>query len=385
MQQQHQQHQQQMSYGNGRTTTTTPSSGATTSDSISPKYMSQSTIDLKKTHILSGNSNGSDNGACRMQPAESENNLATDMAAAARLSPFAVRSEFIGRKLSLDEQQTAVVAPMMANGSGGGGAHRSVTPVKKEGKPTIRKDSLKENIDKITQLQSKLMSGGERSASNLVRDSSFRNSLSKLDGKPPPLPPSTPPVLMTSSSDKHATIATPPPPTTPPVDQCTVAVINEETNQSSGASPLVIVAELSADAVLRSGGSATTTPTKMGASPSPPVDGSSPTKLLQRTEIVLRLNAPTAEAASQTDDNDTDGSCASVFTAIAVPAIADESPLNGADGTELSVSPDRCIGAPTPIVNRARHSIDVDCENLSKDLVSQLSPSDRLHHILGEL
>lgn len=69
-------------------------------------------------------------------------------------------------------------------------------------------------------------------------------------------------------------------------------------------------------------------------------------QLIQRTEVTLRVNTCTIDAASQTEKE------------------------------ELLC---------TPIPNRRKLQEEIECEKLSQDLVNYLSPSDRLKGILGEL
>lgn len=73
----------------------------------------------------------------------------------------------------------------------------------------------------------------------------------------------------------------------------------------------------------------------------PEIDG---LKLMQKSEIVLRVNAPTSEAGCQTEVD------------------------------EIQTM---------PLTPRKKHPEEIDCERLAKDLVSQLSPSDKLTHVLA--
>lgn len=73
----------------------------------------------------------------------------------------------------------------------------------------------------------------------------------------------------------------------------------------------------------------------------PEIDG---LKLIQKSEIVLRVNAPTSEAGCQTEDD------------------------------EIQIM---------PLTPRKKHQEEIDCERLAKDLVGQLSPSDKLTHVLA--
>ncbi|XP_053673728.1 uncharacterized protein LOC128723988 [Anopheles nili] len=147
---------------------------------------------------------------------------------------------------------------------------------------------------------------------------------------------------------------------------------------------------------------------------------------LQRTEIVLRVQAPTSEASSQTDGEDSGGVCRGVAEltidcgrkvevdtvpvlstvsygsqhlangTVSVATSTTNSPLgsppapgtppSGRDsgqrafvGVEPSTPPPP-VPPPTP---RKLHPEEIDCDKLSHDLVSQLSPSDKLHTILA--
>lgn len=68
-------------------------------------------------------------------------------------------------------------------------------------------------------------------------------------------------------------------------------------------------------------------------------------QLIQRTEVTLRINTTTSDAASQTERE------------------------------ELA----------TPLPTRRKFQEEIDCEKLSQDLVNYLSPSDRLKGILGKI
>ena len=74
---------------------------------------------------------------------------------------------------------------------------------------------------------------------------------------------------------------------------------------------------------------------------------------MQRTEVVLRVNAATSDAASQTDMLDQ--------TEPEAPAKTQEIP-------------------PA----RKKLPEEIECEELGKDLASQLSPNDKLVPLLGE-
>lgn len=89
------------------------------------------------------------------------------------------------------------------------------------------------------------------------------------------------------------------------------------------------------------------------------------TGVVQKSEIVLRIHPIMQEMACQTDE-----------TAEALDDLVHQS--NG----DLEKSPNVDLWS-TPRA-RKKHPEELDFENLSKDLASQLSPSDKLHSILGE-
>ncbi|XP_053697120.1 protein Shroom isoform X2 [Sabethes cyaneus] len=144
-------------------------------------------------------------------------------------------------------------------------------------------------------------------------------------------------------------------------------------------------------------------------------DSSTHTKIVQRTEIVLRVAAPTTEASVQTDDDlaligdhqpthpytgsprsPTSGNLLSVGIAALV---IDHQPNPGTltlGVSKQSVSTSTSSSPPTTPTNgkasgsffakaapRKVHPEEIDCDKLSHDLISQLSPSDKLHTILA--
>ncbi|XP_063244622.1 uncharacterized protein LOC134545119 [Bacillus rossius redtenbacheri] len=98
--------------------------------------------------------------------------------------------------------------------------------------------------------------------------------------------------------------------------------------------------------------------------PPAPAPAPAPLQLLQRSEVVLRVGAATSDAASQTELD-----------------AADEPGAPGAEGAEGEATP---ASPATPPPRPARHKLqeEIDCERLSLDLASSLSPSDRLQGIL---
>lgn len=131
------------------------------------------------------------------------------------------------------------------------------------------------------------------------------------------------------------------------------------------------------------------------------------TKLVQRTEIVLRVAAPTTEASSQTDDDleHQPSSPRSRRSPVALSLGISELVLDHgvtrhsvATSTSPTGSPRSPPSTPTAVTNasgksffskactaapRKVHPEEIDCDKLSHDLISQLSPSDKLHTILA--
>lgn len=267
--------------------------------------MSQSNVDLKKTHILA---NADTNKIAFLE--NDGVDLTANTQATNRQSPYALRNEFVNRKISFEDRTNTSnqFVPMAVN------RPISLTPTIKDDK-LIRKDSLKENIDKITQLQSKLMSAhlseSEKNIANLCRDLNVKNNVNDKQHSDLIIP-----VHQSDESKENDTM-----------DETTVTRID---------SP-VVVAEISETTISSVDGEG---------------EGDGGVHMIQRTEIVLRLNPATSEAASQTD------------------------------GYE-SVSSD-CEDCDDDLVHKSRHTEDLDCEKLSMDLISQLSPTDRLHHVFGK-
>lgn len=135
----------------------------------------------------------------------------------------------------------------------------------------------------------------------------------------------------------------------------------EETQQQSQQSPTFSVSESNDPSPMKPG-----SPVSNVTSTE-----SDPTSI--KTEIVLRLAAPTSETGCQTDDcNDSRSSPVSTTDVIV---------KEGQNGDTFEIR-----SKPTFVTYASRRISpeEVDCDNLSKDLVSQLSPLDKLHSILGE-
>lgn len=92
-----------------------------------------------------------------------------------------------------------------------------------------------------------------------------------------------------------------------------------------------------------------TKPSSPCVSPQPGIEALT---FVQRTEVVLRVNAATSDAASQTDCLAMDNEC----------------------------KMEDCLAEP-----RKKSPEEIECEELSRDLASQLNPNDKLLPILGML
>lgn len=108
-----------------------------------------------------------------------------------------------------------------------------------------------------------------------------------------------------------------------------------------------------------------TTPTK-ATSLSDTDDALKTTVAVQKTEIVLRVHPIMQETACQTDETS---------------EVHEDNILNLHNEDDLE-KPSKINLWSTQ--KRKKHPEELDFENLSKDLASQLSPSDKLHSILGE-
>lgn len=82
------------------------------------------------------------------------------------------------------------------------------------------------------------------------------------------------------------------------------------------------------------------------------------TKVIQKTEIILRVNVPTTEAASQTENLETFES-----------------------DIKSEKKSDRISNANSN--TREKMIEEIECDKLSKDLIRHLSPTDKLYNILG--
>ncbi|XP_055921588.1 protein Shroom [Eupeodes corollae] len=267
-------------------------------DASSPKYMSQSTIDLKKTQILETpeeqpNCNHSTDKV--LSPAQSESNI----------NSFTPRKEFkdfhrseVVRKLSLEERDPGegrIVRAELVNTTLSNSEHK-----------ITRKDSLRENIEKITQLQSKLMSAHTHASS------------AKSVQSPPPPPKTEVVEMQTQTPELPEPPESPLPPALPSTPlPCEMTIISQM---------------------------------------EPTTDG---LKLMQRTEVILRVNPVTNEVGSQTDE------------------------LLELDANRIKLNDSRDDALQrTTLQPRQKHPIEVECDRMFKELASLLPQNDRLLEIL---
>lgn len=141
------------------TTATTTYCRSPSLDLPSPKYMSQSTIDLTKPQtIFESKQETIQIPDSILTPAQSDNSLNRSSTGSNVALPTFQRTD-VSKTLILEERDPGIVRAELVNTV----LSASPSPTVKlstsdENKSMIRKDSLKENIEKISQLQSKLMS-----------------------------------------------------------------------------------------------------------------------------------------------------------------------------------------------------------------------------------
>uniref|UniRef100_A0A1I8P872 ASD2 domain-containing protein n=1 Tax=Stomoxys calcitrans TaxID=35570 RepID=A0A1I8P872_STOCA len=246
-------------------------------------------------------------------------------------------------------------------------------------KSVTRQESLRENIEKITQLQSQLMSA-HISDSGLMMGHGYTSSLSPHTNSnrtsqanvidiPKTLELEEEP--MDTNDDYHdddddettpPPSATPPPPptTTSPLETpaCVeeeVLVMKKTSYTTNTASPIKPPKEVerqdfesaTAEHILSQLDSST--------------DG---LKLVQRSEIILRVNPSTVETASQTDD----------ITDSELKSLTDASNSNSKEAETANRA--------TTLQPRQRLPIEDECEKLSKELAPLLQSNDALVQLL---
>lgn len=359
----HNHHHQAYNNNNGRlsTTATAPSHAGSgpynqNGDSFNQRYMSQSISDLKRAQHIFG-SNELHFTSNKLSSGESDGSL-TD-------STNRLRSEFASRSGKM-------------NGSGGGGAtggqtaithandcnspvqpkinnnhainnisnnhnnvnnvsnHRLTAPSSVPTSPhkddkVIRTDSLKENIDKITQLQTKLMSAHSHDRLKDINSTKSVNESSDANILP----------------DK---------------------VSNNNLTTNSNMSPTSNVAVL--DAMYRQ------------------QQQQQLQNNVQQNGDAFKDMANGDNDSSITDEND---SLADSLDASSSHLLSTSDAASQTDEGSLGSLPPYCDSASldskstyTALLLRTKYPEELDCEKLAECLVQQLAPTDRLHNILGK-
>lgn len=100
-------------------------------------------------------------------------------------------------------------------------------------------------------------------------------------------------------------------------------------------------------------------------------------KYPQKSEIVLRISATTSDAASQTDSS-------FVTVATRVETVSDDA--DDGDHRHRSSSSSLCSrDRSTSPIFKQKSQEEIDCEELSRDLVNHLSSNDHLYRLLSKL
>ncbi|KAK7867114.1 hypothetical protein R5R35_005835 [Gryllus longicercus] len=129
-------------------------------------------------------------------------------------------------------------------------------------------------------------------------------------------------------------------------------------------------------------------PAHATAAPSPKVQVTECLQLVQRSEVVLRVNAATSDAASQTEVEQ-EADAPAPAPAPTPPASPTASVASACSSSSSPASAPATATAPTPtptptpaLLVRPKTQEELDCERLSLDLASQLPPTDKLQTLL---
>ncbi|XP_054089850.1 protein Shroom isoform X2 [Zeugodacus cucurbitae] len=352
------------------------------------KFMSQSTMDLKRTQQLEPTLEETtaallNESGTVLSPAQSESSLSSPCK---RQLP----------SLSMKPLSSLGNSSDSGSGSTSGSEGRifraevvtatlSTSPIAPV-KSVIRKDSLRENIEKITQLQSKLMSAhqsetsligiyGSKTALNTTATSAPTTPTTKTENTHAQLTDDSTAGKQASDSsielaleqtrgEEHNSTehienntvdsGSPQPPKSP---TNTVSTPTSPTANATLPQPATIVA------------STNTTTDELTATQTAELNSSTDSlKLIQRSEIVLRVNPATTEAASQTEDD-----------LSAANNDADENTrLTEQPQTKEDTQQQRITLQP-----RQRHPIEIDCEEMSQELATLLATNEKLVAILA--
>uniref|UniRef100_A0A0K8W1M0 Protein Shroom n=1 Tax=Bactrocera latifrons TaxID=174628 RepID=A0A0K8W1M0_BACLA len=348
------------------------------------KFMSQSTMDLKRSQQLEPTLEETtaallNESGTVLSPAQSESSLSSPCKR--QLQPLSMKplsslgnsSDSGGGSTSGSEGRIFRAEVVTATLS-----TSPIAPVKS----VIRKDSLRENIEKITQLQSKLMSAhqsetsligiyGSKTALNTTTSSVPSTSTTKTENTYAQLTDDSTVKQASDSSveltqeqndnichknmENSAVDSNSPQPLKSPTN--TAATPTSPTANASLPQPATTVA------------STNTTSEDLSATQTTELNTSTESlKLVQRSEVILRVNPATTEAASQTDDE-----------LIAATNDADEH-------TRLTEQPQSKEDAQQQRITlqpRQRHPIEIDCEEMSQELATLLGTNEKLVRILA--
>ncbi|XP_069965296.1 protein Shroom isoform X2 [Bactrocera oleae] len=350
------------------------------------KFMSQSTMDLKRTQQLEPTLEETtaallNESGTVLSPAQSESSLSSPCKR--QLQPLCMKPlSSLGNSSDSGSGSTSgsegrifraeVVTATLSTSP--------IAPVKS----VIRKDSLRENIEKITQLQSKLMSAhqSETSLIGIYGSKTALNITTSVPTTPTTKTENTHAQLMIDSTVKQASdssVELTQEQTHVDDNICTENVENSAVNSNSPQPPKS----------LTNTASTPTSPTVNALLPQPATNVASTNtasenlsamqtaelntsteslKLMQRSEVILRVNPATTEVASQTDDE-----------LIAATNDADEH-------TRLTEQPQSKEDAQQQRITlqpRQRHPIEIDCEEMSQELATLLATNEKLVQILA--
>jgi hypothetical protein len=333
-------------------------------DAISPKYQSQSTFDLKKTQIIESQMFTTNEDIFKEQHAE-QKELETpfeycvmNMTSQSGLQPFSHNGGCANVQEDNDDDDDDNVQlqqqqqPATINKSE---IAKKLNFEKIESTTNVNNNHINSNItNNINNSRDTIKEVNQNNSPISVNcsNNSNSNNIKNINS------------LLNVEKDMVMTCTTGSQTTTPTKDQQYVKNYNSCNNTNNS-----VVVETEAAADMMSDIDAQQTPTvtnailiettSLQAAAATTNNSNCDTdslKLMQRSELVLRLNASTAETACQTDE-----SIAAMVQGIETLSIAQ-------------------------IVFSARQKTaeEVDCEKLSQDLVSQLSTTDKLHNVLGK-
>ncbi|XP_061398558.1 protein Shroom, partial [Musca vetustissima] len=250
-------------------------------------------------------------------------------------------------------------------------------------KAVIRQESLRENIEKISQLQSQLMSA-HNTENNGLLGHGYTSSLSphinanrSAQANVIDIPKTMELNASQMMEDKMCRESTPPPsppsgspPTTPALSSSSLQEESaDKTNETCKEDCEDIKSnnnEIEQEKALKESKNKTEAATTTEHILSQLDSSTDSLKMVQRSEIILRVNPNTVETASQTDD------------------ITDSELKSLTDMNNSKDSGDTTTGnrTTTTLQPRQRLPIEDECEKLSKELATMLPSNDSLIHLL---